>query len=87
MRPGAEPRGKPAEGSDHGRTSEWTGQVSARTLPAGCRPPPAGPRHRDSPYATARAPIEVWIAFITEPGPIRKILTHLGTEAVVFSPV
>ena len=54
MRPGAGPRGKPAEGSDHGRTGEWTGKVIARTLTAGCRPPPAGPRHRDSPDATAR---------------------------------
>ena len=43
MRPEAGPRGKPAEGSDHGRTGEWTGCVSACTLLAGCRPPPAGP--------------------------------------------
>jgi hypothetical protein len=43
MRPGAGPRGKPAEGSDHRRTGEWTGYVIARTLLAGCRPPPAAP--------------------------------------------
>ena len=46
MRPGAEPRGKPAEGSDHGQSGEWTGNVIARTLPAGCSPPPAAPRQQ-----------------------------------------
>jgi hypothetical protein len=51
MRPKAGPRRKPAEGSDHGRTGEWTGYVIARTLLAGCRPPPAVPRHSDSPCA------------------------------------
>ena len=49
MRPEAGPRGKSAECSDHGQSGEWTGVVIARTLLAGCRPPPAGPSERSDP--------------------------------------
>ena len=41
MRPEAGPRGKPAEGSDHGQSGGRMGKVFGRTRPAGCRPPPA----------------------------------------------
>ena len=49
MRPEAGPRGKSAECSDHGQSGGRTGVVSARTLLAGCRPPPAGPPERSDP--------------------------------------
>lgn len=48
MRPEAGPRGKPAEGSDHGQSGGRTGEVVVRTLLAGCRPPPAGPSSRSN---------------------------------------
>ncbi len=46
MRPEAGPRGKSAECSDHGQSGGRTAVVIARTLCAGCRPPPAGPPER-----------------------------------------
>ena len=54
MRPEAGPRGKPAEGSDHGQSGGRTGVVGVRTLLAGCRPPQQAPR---------RAAIQVAAAF------------------------
>ena len=49
MLPEAGPRGKFAECSDHGQSGGRTGIGIARTLRAGCRPPPAGPPERSDP--------------------------------------
>jgi hypothetical protein len=46
MRPEARPRGKPAEGSDHGQSGGRKGEVFVRTLLGGCRPRQKAPFSR-----------------------------------------